>query len=100
MCISLPEDGRPLTKQCIGTINLAKYFLVLHLPTPSQLHLLPAVGPGARYGTVFYDEDFRAQLARPNLDMLLQRIYLQNSDLVVVFLSTDYSEKEFRRRGD
>lgn len=41
-------------------------------------------------GTVFYDNDFKAQLARPNLDVLLQNIYLKNSDLVVVFLSTEY----------
>ena len=37
-------------------------------------------------GAVFYDKDFTAQLARPNLDTLMQRIYLNNSDLVVVFL--------------
>lgn len=44
-------------------------------------------------GAVFYDKDFTAQLARPNLDVLLQRIYLKNSDLVVVFLSEDYEKK-------
>jgi hypothetical protein len=46
-------------------------------------------------GTVFYDKDFTAQLARPNLDTLLQRIYLNNSDLVVVFLCADYERKEW-----
>jgi hypothetical protein len=46
-------------------------------------------------GTVFYDKDFTAQLARPNLDTLLQRIYLNNSDLVVVFLCADYECKEW-----
>ena len=46
-------------------------------------------------GTVFYDKDFTSQLARPNLDTLLQRIYLNNSDLVVVLLSSDYEEKEW-----
>lgn len=46
-------------------------------------------------GTVFYDKDFAAQLARPNLDTLLQRIYLNNSDLVVVFLCKDYERKEW-----
>ena len=44
---------------------------------------------------VFYDKDFTAQLARPNLDTLLQRIYLNNSDLVVVFLCSDYERKEW-----
>lgn len=46
-------------------------------------------------GAVFYDKDFTAQLARPNLDTLLQRIYLNNSDLVVVFLCKDYERKEW-----
>lgn len=46
-------------------------------------------------GTVFYDRDFTAQLARPNLDTLLQRIYLNNSELVVVFLCSDYEQKEW-----
>jgi Uncharacterized protein containing a TIR (Toll-Interleukin 1-resistance) domain len=44
---------------------------------------------------VFYDKDFTAQLARPNLDTLLQRIYLNNSDLVVVFLCAEYESKEW-----
>lgn len=42
---------------------------------------------------VFYDNDFIAQLARPNLDTLLQTVYLKNSDLVAVFLSSDYEKK-------
>jgi len=46
-------------------------------------------------GAVFYDRDFTSQLARPNLDTLLQRIYLTNSDLVVVFLCAEYQEKEW-----
>ncbi|MBD9361835.1 TIR domain-containing protein [Methylomonas fluvii] len=44
-------------------------------------------------GSVFYDNDFVAQLARPNLDTLLQTVYLKNSDLIVVFLSKDYETK-------
>lgn len=44
---------------------------------------------------VFYDKDFTSQLARPNLDTLLQRIYLNNSDLVVVFLCGDYERKQW-----
>ena len=46
-------------------------------------------------GAVFYDKEFTSQLARPNLDTLLQKIYLNNSDLVVVFLSSDYEKKEW-----
>ena len=45
--------------------------------------------------SAFYDRDFTAQLARPNLDTLLQHIYADNSDLVVVFLSENYEKKEW-----
>lgn len=48
-----------------------------------------------RRGLVFYDMDFTPQLARPNLDTLLQRIYRHNSELVVVFLSKEYEKKNW-----
>jgi len=45
--------------------------------------------------SVFYDFDYQAQLALPNLDTLLQRIYRDRSDLIVVFLCAAYAEKEW-----
>lgn len=44
---------------------------------------------------VFYDFDYQSQLARPDLDTLLQSIYRHNCDLVVVFLCKEYAEKEW-----
>ena len=44
---------------------------------------------------VFYDLDYQAQLARPNLDVLLQDIYRNRSLLVVVFLCEKYAEKQW-----
>lgn len=44
---------------------------------------------------VFYDFDYQSQLARPDLDTLLQNIYRDNCDLVAVFLCKEYSEKEW-----
>jgi hypothetical protein len=44
---------------------------------------------------VFYDFDYQSQLARPDLDVFLQNIYKNNSELIVVFLSKEYSEKEW-----
>jgi hypothetical protein len=49
------------------------------------------LGPDA----VFYDYDYQAQLARPNLDLLLQDIYRNRSDLAVVFLCADYANKQW-----
>jgi hypothetical protein len=51
--------------------------------------LRSALGPDA----VFYDHDYQAQLARPNLDTLLQHIYRHQSELIVVFLGADYANK-------
>jgi hypothetical protein len=47
------------------------------------------------YDAVFYDHDYQGQLARPNLDTLLQCIYHKQSDLVVVFLCDKYAEKQW-----
>jgi hypothetical protein len=44
---------------------------------------------------VFYDAYYQAELARPNLDTLLQRLYHNNSELIVVFLCEDYATKEW-----
>jgi hypothetical protein len=44
---------------------------------------------------LFYDHDYQSQLARPNIDSLLQKIYRNNSKLIVVFLSSEYSKKEW-----
>jgi hypothetical protein len=46
-------------------------------------------------GRVFYDNHYKAQLARPNLDTLLQDIYRKRSKLIVAFLCNAYSEKEW-----
>lgn len=45
--------------------------------------------------SVFYDLDYKAQLARPNIDTLLQRIYRRQSELVVIFLCEEYAKKEW-----
>lgn len=49
------------------------------------------IGPNA----YFYDNNYKAQLARPSLDTLLQDIYRNRSKLVVVFLCEKYQEKEW-----
>lgn len=46
-------------------------------------------------GSIFYDEYFMPELARLNLDTLLQQIYNEKSKLVVVFLCQDYKLKDW-----
>jgi len=45
--------------------------------------------------SVFYDKNFEAELARPDLDIYLQNIYHDNSELLVVFLCAEYGKKEW-----
>ncbi len=49
------------------------------------------LGPNA----CFFDEHYTAQLARPNLHVLLHDIYGDRSDLVVVFVCAEYERKEW-----
>lgn len=49
------------------------------------------IGPNS----YFYDDNFTAQLARPNLDTLLQDIYRNRSKLIVVFICEKYQEKDW-----
>lgn len=44
---------------------------------------------------IFYDKFYVADLARPNLDTYLLRIYRDQSELIVVFLCESYAVKEW-----
>lgn len=44
---------------------------------------------------IFYDKYYQAELARPNLDLLLQKVYREQCKLVVVFLCGEYAIKEW-----
>jgi hypothetical protein len=45
---------------------------------------------------VFYDHYYEAELARPDLDTYLQRLYHDEAELIVVFLCAEYERKEWR----
>ena len=62
-----------------------------HFVEPIAIELERALGPHA----YFYDNNYRAQLARPSLDVLLQDLYRNRSKLVAIFLSSDYQRKEW-----
>jgi hypothetical protein len=44
---------------------------------------------------IFYDQYYEAELARPNLDTYLQRMYHDDSDLIAIFLCTGYERKKW-----
>ncbi len=86
-------EGRPT-----GRVEEMRFKVALSFPGEKRDYVAAVTAEvKKRLGrdVVFYDKDFTAQLARPNLDTLLQRIYLNNSDLVVVFLCAEYERKEW-----
>lgn len=44
---------------------------------------------------VLYDMYFEAEFARPNLDVYLQNLYRNESELIAVFLCKEYTEKDW-----
>jgi energy-coupling factor transporter ATP-binding protein EcfA2 len=44
---------------------------------------------------VLYDKYFEAEFARPDLDIYLQRLYHDDSELIAVFLCAEYERKEW-----
>lgn len=44
---------------------------------------------------IFYDDWYKGELARPNLDIYLQQIYHDRAELIVVVLCADYQQKKW-----
>jgi Uncharacterized protein containing a TIR (Toll-Interleukin 1-resistance) domain len=83
--------GRPL-------VDVTQHIFDVSLSFPGEarayveavaLELVKVLG----HNRVFYDNFYKSQLARPNLDTLLQDIYGERSKLIVVFLSQAYGDK-------
>jgi hypothetical protein len=72
VALSFPGESRKLVEEVAGALNAE-------------------MGPDR----CFYDNFYKAQLARPSLDVLLQDIYRRRSKLVVVFLGSDYQRKDW-----
>jgi hypothetical protein len=88
---ALANEGAP-----VGRLEEMKFKVAFSFPGELREYVEQvsnAIKSDLLAGSVFYDNDFVAQLARPNLDTLLQTVYLKNSDLIVVFLSKDYEKK-------
>lgn len=94
------DDGLPKSRIRGGVIDVGRHRFDVALSFPGEYRsyvervaakLADALGPNA----CFYDKNYRAQLAVPNLDVLLQEIYRERSDLVVAFVCREYDEKKW-----
>lgn len=94
--ITLPDWTRLVGK----SVNVTNHVFDVGLSFPGEVrpyveevaqNLERLIGPNS----YFYDNNYVAQLARPNLDLLLQGIYRDRSKLVVVFIGGDYQNKDW-----
>ena len=94
------DDGLPKSPIRGGVVDVTRHRFDVALSFPGEYRpyvervaakLAEALGPNA----CFYDKSYRAQLAVPNVDVLLQEIYRERSDLVVAFVCREYDEKKW-----
>jgi hypothetical protein len=94
--ITLPPWARDVTK----AVDITTHSFDVALSFPGEvrplvekiaLELERLIGPNS----YFYDNNYVSQLARPSLDILLQDIYRNRAKLVVVFLGSDYQNKDW-----
>jgi hypothetical protein len=103
--LSLLALERLLEDLAIGKVDRSarrladlEFKVALSFPGEKRAYVADVVGalrPHLGPDSIFYDHDYQAQLARPNLDSLLQNVYRNQSELVVVFLCAEYAQKEW-----
>ena len=95
----LLKHGRPRkSDRSVSDVRALRFRVAMSFPGEKRTYVssvVEALRPSLPPDSVFYDFDYQAQLARPNLDSLLLEIYRTRSDLIVVFVSSDYAEKHW-----
>ena len=94
--IALPHWARTVAKAV--DISTHQFDVALSFPGEVRGYVEPVVSALERNigpNSYFYDNNYVSQLARPSLDVLLQDIYQNRAKLVVVFLCSDYQDKEW-----
>ena len=93
--VKLPSWARSENK----AVDITKHIFDVSFSFPGEVRtyvestaaeLERVIGPNS----YFYDNNYKAQLARPSVDTLLQDIYRNRSKLIIVFLCEKYQEKE------
>jgi len=88
------------TRGGAGGVDIAKHQFDVSLSFPGEARTMVedvarALEGGLGPDRYFYDNNYKAQLARPGLDALLQDIYRNRSKLIVVFIGRDYQRKDW-----
>jgi hypothetical protein len=88
------SSSRTVSSIDIGTRSFCVAFSFPGEARDRIRHIATILEEGLGCGSVFYDEWYKSELARLNLDLLLQELYTR-AELVVVCLCADYERKEW-----
>ena len=93
-----PQGEAVKMKQNFSRLSEIKFKIALSFPGEKRKYVEQvADNLKSKLGedTVFYDFDYQAYLCHPNADIILQNIYHRQSEIIVIFLCKEYSEKEW-----
>jgi hypothetical protein len=95
MGIEIPNELRDVT----SPVDISNHIFEVALSFPGEVRelvekIVPELERRLGPNSYFYDNNYSSQLARPNLDLLLQNVY-RNAKIDVVFLSADYQRKDW-----
>lgn len=88
----------PVDRTVRGSRRTLRFKVALTFPgeiRPRVERIAEELGKRLGAKNVFYDSYYKEELARPDLDIYLQSIYHDDSELVVVFCCADYSKKDW-----
>lgn len=90
-------SSSPFKQQNISVQNV-KFKVAVSFPGEKRTYVENTVNVLAELigiKNIFYDNWYKAQLAQPGIDIILQNIYNKQTDLVVVFLCKEYNKKDW-----
>lgn len=97
---SKESQVRKLDEDDLRSVDITKHNFEVALSFPGEIRndvesIATILEENLGSNSCFYDNNYKSQLARPSIDILLQEIYGKRSKLIVVFLCDDYQEKEW-----
>jgi TIR domain len=91
--LSFRADGTIVSKESRQRFKIALSFPGEHRPFVEQVAVKLANEVGR--DQVLYDKYYEAEFARPDLDIYLQQLYHDESELIAMFLCADYERREW-----
>lgn len=82
----------------VRPLSALKFKVAMSFPGERRQYVaatVTALRPHLPPDSIFYDYDYQAQLAKPNLDVVLQDVYRNKADLIVIFLCDEYAKKQW-----